>query len=144
MQPASPPYRLRLAFALATLAASVPIQAQTMADPTRPPAAWLAAQARPAGAPEALVPEVVTAPDVQIVVSGPTRQFAMVDGVAVRPGETYKGARLVSVHSGPVWLKGGSVLQPNVTSLVEKKTMGDARSATPAKPRKKKINGGSR
>ena len=145
MRAASSHSPLRLALTLAAFSASAALQAQPLTDPTRPPASWLAAQARPAGAAaEVTTPEMTAAPDVQIVVSGATRQFAMVDGVAVRPGETYQGAKLLSIQqSGAVWQKDGSILKTNNNAMIEKKTYGDARSASPAKPGKTRINGGS-
>ncbi|ROZ68587.1 hypothetical protein [Ramlibacter sp. WS9] len=99
------------------LAALSPCHAQ-MADPTRPAPAWLAAQAAKPGAEP--VAEAAT-PEVQIFVTGPTRRFAMVDGEAIRPGDTHNGAKLVAINAdGAVWQKGGVLEKTLVNSSVEK------------------------
>jgi hypothetical protein len=54
-----------------------------------------------------------------VVVSGANRKFVLVDGNAVHPGETYRGAKLLSIApNGPVWQRGGAretdTMSPNV------------------------------
>ena len=105
------------------LAALAPVQAQTMADPTRPAPAWLAAQPPvPGAAPVVAEP---TSPDVQIVVIGPSRKFAMVNGKPMRQGEIYNGARLVGIdHKGVVWQRDGTKEKMSMSPAVEKKIAG--------------------
>jgi hypothetical protein len=92
----------RLLLVIAGLAASGISSAQTSGDPTKPPPAWLAMQPRPPGV--AAVEVEAGTPGAQIVVMGPARKFAMVDGQAVRPGETYKGSKLLGIGpEGLVW-----------------------------------------
>lgn len=92
----------RLLLMTAGLAASSLSHAQTSGDPTRPSPAWMALQPKPPGV--AAVQVEAGAPGAQIVVVGPTRKFAMVDGQAVRPGETYKGSKLLGIGSnGLLW-----------------------------------------
>lgn len=95
----APLHGIILAFALgacavATLAATE-ARAQA-ADPTRPPAAYLGAQAasdaqNPAG---------------QILVISTDRKFATINGERVPLGGSYRGAKLVSIAEDEVVLKG--------------------------------------
>ena len=106
----------RWSMAILALTVLGPCHAQALADPTRPPAAWLAAQPRAPGAEVVAEP---TTPGVHIVVMGPTRKFVMVDGQAVRQGETINGSRLAAIdQDGVVWQRGGtrekSSMSPNV------------------------------
>lgn len=110
-QPTLPAGRLLLM--IIGLAASALSYAQTSGDPTRPAPAWLALQPKSSGA--AAVEVEAGTPGAQIVVVGPTRKFAMVDGHAVRPGETYKGSKLLTI--GPdvlIWQTEG---RREVTSM---------------------------
>ena len=82
------------------------VLADSLADPTRPTSEWLAAQPPAPGA-EAVAQ--VAPSGLQVLVLGPTRKFAIIDGQLVRLGETYKGAKLVGFHAdGVVMQKDGS------------------------------------
>lgn len=86
------------------------------ADPTRPSAAWVAAQ-QPGGAAQEQPGR--DGHGTQAVVAGAGRRFVIVDGHTVHPGETYRGAKLVSVGpEGAVWQRGKTretlTLSPNV------------------------------
>ena len=127
-----------LAFAAATL--QMPSQAQT-ADPTRPPAAWLAAQQPLApGAPPAAQPATS---DASIVVAGPTRRFAVVDGHAIRVGDMHNGSRLVAINGdGLVWRKAGVQEISRMSRGVEKTAPGKQTRIPPsAQVQKKIVNG---
>jgi hypothetical protein len=88
---------------LVGITASTLSYAQVSGDPTKPPAVWLAMQPKPYGV-GAVEVEAAGTPGAQIVIVGPTRKFAMVDGQAVRPGETYKGSKLLNIGpDGLVW-----------------------------------------
>ncbi len=134
--------------AILGLAAMVPCHAQTLPDPTRPAPAWLAAQARvtggaAAGVAEVAAPEQPIAPGVRIVVTGPTRKFAIVDGEAVRPGESYNGSRLASIDpDGVTWQKGGAQEKSSMSPDVQKTEPGKPRPQQ-ARPsaKKKPMNG---
>lgn len=118
--------------ALLGLMAIVPCHGQSLPDPTRPAAAWLAAQPRAAGAAAEAVAEP-TAPGVHIVVIGPTRKFAMVDGHAVRQGESYNGSRLAAINQdGLVWQRGGAREKSNMSPNVQKTEPGKRGSQQPA------------
>ena len=124
---------------LVGLASQAPVLAQTLADPTRPPAAWLAAQSRAPGAEMVAEP---ASPGVQIVVIGPTRRFAMINGQAVHPGESYNGSRLVAINEdGAVWRREGITEKASMNPAVSKKVMGAAPTAGKAKSKKKPVNG---
>lgn len=95
----------RMLIVLAGTALPALSQAQTSGDPTKPAPAWLALQPKPPGAP---VEVERGTPGAQIVIVGPARKFAMVDGEAVRMGETYKGSKLLSVGpDGVIWQTDG-------------------------------------
>jgi hypothetical protein len=80
--------------------------AQGVADPTRPPPRLNAPQPGSTGGAPVAEPEERPAPTATIVVAGPSRQFAIVDGHLVRVGETYNGSRLKAVSiRGAVWEK---------------------------------------
>ncbi len=90
----------RLLVLIAGLAASALSYAQS-GDPTKPAPAWLALQSKVPGAAVEVERET---PGAQIVIIGPSRKFAMVDGHAVRPGETYKGSKLLGIGpEGVTW-----------------------------------------
>jgi hypothetical protein len=122
------------------LLAAVPALAQT--DPTRPAPVWLALQPKVPGA--AIEAEPAT-PGTQIIVAGPSRTFTMVDGQPVRPGETYKGSKLLGIGpDGVTWQTGGSRELSSMSPGVEK-SVPAAHPPQPAgaKSRTKTINGGS-
>jgi MSHA biogenesis protein MshK len=131
----------RLLLAIAGLATTALCHAQASGDPTRPPLVWLALQPKLPGAVAEAAP---VTPGAQIVIVGPARKFAMVDGQAVRPGETYRGSKLLAVgDDGVTWQTEG---QPQSTSMSPgvEKTDPAARRSTPsaAKTRAKTLNGG--
>lgn len=129
----------RVLVPLAVLAATL-VQAQTMGDPTRPASAWLAAQ-DPRMAAQALADSAT--PGVQIVVVGPARKFAIVNGHAVRPGETYNGSKLMAVDQGGiVWQKDGTSETSSMSPSVVK-TASRSHEAKPVAPKAKRVlNGG--
>ncbi len=80
--------------------------------------------------------------DVQIVVIGPERKFAMVNGQMVRPGETYRGSKLVAINEdGAVWRRDGVTEKSSMSPGVSKKIMGAEPMAGKAKAKKKPVNG---
>jgi hypothetical protein len=139
MQNISPGLRSGPLAALLALVCAAPAHAQT--DPTRPPAVWLAAQPR---APGVEAPVEARTPDVQIMVTGPSRRFAIVNGEAVYAGETRNGAKLVGIEDGAVvWQRAGSQEKSSMSPGVQKSEPG-ARDASQNGPnvRKKILNGG--
>lgn len=140
MHAPSLPTPARWAALLAVLATAAPCLAQALADPTRPAAAWLAAQPRPPGAPAA---DETSSHGVQITVTGPTRRFAIVDGYAVRVGETHNGAKLVAINQdGVVWQRGG-VQEKSATSPAVQKIPSSTLGSTMRAERnsRKTVNG---
>jgi len=92
---------------------------QALSDPTRPPPAWIAAQAKktdgsldasaalagaPPGVSAAGVAEGEAAPRLQSLLIGPSRKYAIINGQLVSVGETYKDAKLVEVRPNEVVL----------------------------------------
>ena len=114
-------------------------QAQSLADPTRPAPEWLATQPRAPGA------EVVSdgaASGVQVIVMGPARRFAIIDGQMVRYGHTYNGAKLVGITpESVVLLKDGSKQKLSMSPAVEKRVRASKPEASKIKSRKKVVNG---
>jgi MSHA biogenesis protein MshK len=86
--------------ALALLCAAT-AQGETLSDPTRPADAWLAAQAK-SGSTSL---EQNATPKLQLLLIGPSRKFAIINGQTVRIGDTYKDSRLVAVRPGEVVLQ---------------------------------------
>ncbi|MFK3737994.1 hypothetical protein [Massilia sp. TN1-12] len=76
--------------------------AQALQDPTRPPAAALAAAAAPTAA--AGGPQLQTI----LIGRGPGgRHLAVIDGETVRPGDTFRGARVARIAENEVELANG-------------------------------------
>lgn len=108
----------RLLLLLAGLFVAAPLHAQASGDPTRPAVAWLAVQPK---LPGAVVEAAPGTPGAQIVVSGPSRKFAMVDGNAVRTGETYKGSKLLGIGAdGLTWQTGDKLEMSSMSPAVIK------------------------
>lgn len=92
---------LCLATPLATILANLPAAAQTLADPTRPPAMLDAS--RPEGAGDGL-------PRLQSILISPRtggRHVAVIDGETVRLGGSFRGARVARMTENQVELVRG-------------------------------------
>lgn len=76
---------------------------QVLADPTRPPQAWLDAQPKVAGGTAAAEQEAV--PQLQSLLIGSTRRYAIIEGQVVGVGDTFKDARVVAVRPTEVVLR---------------------------------------
>ena len=79
---------------------AAPAFAQQLQDPTRPPASM--GQAADA---------VAEGPVLQSVLIGPDRKVAIISGQALRLGERFNGARLVSITDTQVVLRNGGEVQ---------------------------------
>jgi len=113
--------------------------ADSLGDPTRPTAEWLATQAV---APGAVAIPKDSAPGVRVLVVGPSRKFAIIDGQLVRLGETYNGAKLVGFHAdGVVMKKEGSKERLGMSPAVEKKVLASNPAAGKPKSKKNVLNG---
>jgi hypothetical protein len=124
-------FRVSRLAAFAALAVLAPCHAQTLADPTRPAAVWLAAQPRTPGA---SAPAEPGTPGAQIVVIGPSRKFAIVDGHPVQAGDHYNGAKLVDIDKDSlVWQRGTGSERSSMYPAVEKTAPG-GRGAQPSHP----------
>ena len=88
---------MKASFLLATslLAPVLAIAAESVLDPTRPPPEWLAVQEKAKTGKEAAA-EMPQQP-VQLVLSGPTRRFAIVRGELVGSGKDPNAPRLVEL-----------------------------------------------
>lgn len=82
-----------------------PAWGQALSDPTRPPQAWLAAQAKVAGVPAAGEQEQETMPQLQSLLIGPSRRYAIIDGQLLGVGDTFRDARVVAVRPAEVVLR---------------------------------------
>lgn len=93
--------KLTLALSLATILANLPAAAQTLADPTRPPAMLDGSRADAAG--DGL-------PRLQSVLISPRaggRHVAVIDGETVRLGGSFRGARVARMTENQVELVRG-------------------------------------
>jgi hypothetical protein len=82
-------------------------------------------------------------PGAQIVVVGPSRKFAIVDGHPVQTGDHYNGAKLVDIDKDSlVWQRGTGSERSSMHPAVVKTAPG-GRDAQPSHPaiRKKILNG---
>lgn len=133
----------RLIFLIAGMAVSALAHGQASGDPTKPAPAWLALQPK---APGAAAEVAAGTPGAQIVITGPARQFAMVDGQAVRVGETYKGSKLLAIGSeGVTWQTEGRREFTSMSPAVQKTDLASRPTKQPgAKARAKTQNGGPR
>lgn len=110
--------KLTLALGITALLASLPAAAQTLADPTRPPAAL--DTSRPGGAGEGL-------PRLQSVLISPRaggRHVAVIDGETVRLGDSFRGARVARMSQGEVELVRGRERQVLRLDAVDTTTAG--------------------
>ena len=108
-------------------AASLPGLCQTLADPTRPPAAWLASKSG------AALPEVESGPRLQSLILGGTQKYAIIDGQLVGVGDTLKDGRVVAVRATEVVVRteqGNQTLKlfPDVEKHVAKPAEAGAKS----------------
>ncbi|NJD36053.1 MAG: hypothetical protein FIA96_14685 [Betaproteobacteria bacterium] len=90
--------------------------AVTAGDPTEPPVAWLAAQPP---APGVTAGTVNALPKTQMIVSGKSRKFALIDGEIVKVGDQYKGSKVVAIKADKVVMEDASK-SLRVTPEVEK------------------------
>lgn len=103
---------VRCAFAALAITACSAAWGQGLFDPTRPPAEWIAAQAKKADASQdassalpgaspgvsgAGVAEGEAAPRLQSVLIGPSGKHAIINGQLLSVGAAYKDAKLVEV-----------------------------------------------
>ena len=131
--------RLLKALLLVLLGGMAPAHADSVPDPTRPATEWLAAQPAASGGHAAFSN---AAPEVQVLVIGPTRKFAIVGGQTVRLGETFNGAKLVGILSdGVVMQKDGSKEKLSMNPAVVKKLEGSKPVVGRAKSGKNVVNG---
>lgn len=95
---------LRIALALAgMMVLSATAIAETLGDPTRPPAALIPAQSASATA--------HAAPALQSVLISHGRRIAIINGKEVRVNDLYNGARVVKILESEVVLRNGRDVQ---------------------------------
>jgi hypothetical protein len=77
-----------------------------------------------------------------MILIGPSRQLAVIDGKVVKPGDVHNGSKVLSIKAGEAVMQDGSkslkvtpgVVKTVVTSVPPKKSAGDARKIkTPGK-----------
>lgn len=98
--------RIARAAAMSAALAVAPVAAETLPDPTRPPAGLQDAASAPAAA-----AAPAAGPVLQSVMISPNRLAAMIDGTLVELGESFGDARLVRVTETGVTLRGASGTQ---------------------------------
>ncbi len=132
--------KARFAVAALALGCFSAAWAQALPDPTRPPAAWLAAQAKAApGTAMAGVAEPESVPRLQSLLIGPSRRYAIIEGQLVGVGDTFGDARVVEVRPTEVVLRSERGTQTlKLFPDVEKRAVAaaDAETKTKRPPRK--------
>ena len=123
----------------ASLVAPRALWAQALGDPTRPPESVLRKSAETAGprSAAALAAETDSGPQLQLVLVGPDRRFAMIDGELVGVGGKVRDAKVRAVNADRVELRSDAgretlKLYPDVDIRAAQ-----ARAAAPAKAQKK-------
>lgn len=104
----------RHAFALLVLAACPMAYAESVNDPTVPPAVWIAAENAKS---DGTKPASVASKSGRLVVLGKTRRLAVIDGKVIKAGEQYNGSRVVAVQRDKVLTEDESrslLIAPNV------------------------------
>lgn len=113
---------------------------QTLSDPTRPPAAWLALQ--PGGGD---IGDQDASSGLRLTVVGKTKKFALIDGQVVKPGDIYNGSKVLAIKPGEVVVRDNEVSRSlKVTPGVEKKVISPAsrkKTGRAAVKRKVSVNG---
>jgi MSHA biogenesis protein MshK len=103
--------RLNLGGALALALLAAPLAAQTLSDPTQPPAALLA-PARPGDAPApAPAPAAAGLQSVLISRNPGGRKVAVINGQVVRVGERFGGATVIGIGPNSVTLRRGKAVE---------------------------------
>lgn len=93
-------------------------------DPTMPPAAWSAPQptALPANTPgETTAAGPDTSSGLQLILIGPSRKLALIDGQVVKPGDTYNGSKVLLIKRDEVVAQDASkslTLTPGVKKVI--------------------------
>lgn len=99
--------RLPIAILALLLAAPASLRAQALLDPTRPPDAVLAAQAKAAavaqGVPAAAAVEAD--PSARLQMLNPSKQYAIIGGKVVKLGGMVDGAKLVEIRNDAIVLQ---------------------------------------
>jgi MSHA biogenesis protein MshK len=118
--------------------------AGVLSDPTLPPPAWLAATQSAGGA--AALNQDASA-GVQLILIGPSRKLALINGQTVKPGEAYNGSKVLAIKPGEVVVQDASK-SLKLTPAIEKKAITSAplkkpRGAVPKRKNSANENGGS-
>jgi MSHA biogenesis protein MshK len=135
--------KTRTVLAAAILCQWLPAWGQKLADPTRPPPEWVARQAKGGTPAQEGTPEAPS--QLQSLILGGTRKYAIIDGQLVGVGDKINDARVVSVTSAGVILrseKGAQTLKlfPDVDKRVDQSVQaGTVRVAKPEAPSNRTI-----
>ncbi|WP_077038409.1 hypothetical protein [Pelomonas sp. KK5] len=133
MRPSS--FHTRLVVSLLCLMAAIAPPARAGDNWLAPPPGWTGEIPAPSGAGAGTA---ARATGLRIVVLGPQRRFAVIDGRTVRAGSEFNGARVVDIQADAVMLsREGQVEQLRSTPSVIKKIHGSDNKAA-------KVVGGNR
>ncbi len=92
-----------------------------LSDPTLAPAIWLSTQHQGEQGSTALAGQDDSS-GVNMIVIGPTRKFAVIDGRVVKLGDTYNGSQVLDIKSGEVVVRDASK-SLKLTPAVEKRVV---------------------
>jgi len=123
---------IRVIFAIGALTMVMPVSAEVLTDPTRPPTAMIPASAMAAG--------TFSGPVLQSVLVSQGRKIAIISGKEVKVNDKYNGARVVRITDTEVVLRNGRQVQVLKLFPDVKKQMvqGEASSATDGRSVKKR------
>lgn len=113
----------------------------TLSDPTVPAPAWLAEHPVASGTAGTVGQEVST--DVQLMIIGKSRKFALVDGQVIKPGDAFNGSKVLDIKADEVVTQDASKSLRLIPS-VEKKLVSSATPTNAGKTtskRKEFVNG---
>ncbi len=111
----------------------------SLSDPTLPHPAWLAIHQPPPAA-ENLTQQEATS-KARLTIVGESRKFAIVDGQLVKPGDNYKGSRVLDIKAGEVVMQNKSK-SLQVNPLINKKPVSTLEHLKPT-PLSPPLSGGS-
>ncbi len=96
----------------------------SLSDPTLPHPAWLVIHPIPPEA-ENLMPQGASS-KARLTIVGMSRKFAIINGKLVKPGDNYKGSKVLDIKAGEVVMRDKSK-SLQVNPLINKKPVSHAR-----------------
>lgn len=109
------PWRQLFFAPLLVLSLGTNAQDASRKDPTVPPAVWLAAQPKTADATQQAASGETSR--IQLIVAGPSRRLALIDGKVVKAGDVVNGSKVLAITPDKVIMRDAAkslVMMPDV------------------------------